>query len=332
MTGEMPTRPDAGRPARRPTMRRGLTALGWAVGLIAILALTPDASADANATSFSMVHSAGVATCLPTAGGQVTISSLGPVELMRVTVSGLPANTDFDFFVIQLPTAPFGLSWYQGDIETDAQGHGEGTFLGRFSIETFIVAPGSGPAPVVHPGGPFPDASINPAANPVHMFHLGLWFDSSADAVAAGCAATVTPFNGDHTAGIQVLNTSNFANDQGPLRQVVPGPTASGLVISPASGRYATNQNFDLDILVFAAGKTVLGGQVTVDGVDVTTALARCIVPGTLVSGGFTLKCPGLRGGIFSPGTHTLSVSLDLSGGSTVSDTVIWNIDPATGP
>ena len=40
------------------------------------------------------------------------------VEHMIVEVSGLPGNTDFDFFVIQVPTAPFGLSWYQGDIET----------------------------------------------------------------------------------------------------------------------------------------------------------------------------------------------------------------------
>jgi len=332
MTGKIPSQQHAMGSARRATMRRGVAALGMAAGLIAILALTPDASADASAISFPMVHSAGVATCLPNAGGQVTISSLGAVELMRVTVSGLPANTDFDFFVIQLPTAPFGLSWYQGDIETDGQGRGEGTFLGRFSSETFIVAPGSGPAPIVHPAAPFPDASLNPPFNPIHTFHLGLWFNASAEAVAAGCPGTVTPFNGDHNAGTQVLNTSNFANDQGPLRQVVPGPTASGLVISPASGRYATNQNFDLDILVFASG-TVVGGHITVDGVDVTTALAHCIVPGTLVSGGLTLKCPGLRGGIFSPGIHTLSVSLDLSGGGgTVSDTVIWNIDAATGP
>jgi hypothetical protein len=312
-------------------MRRGVAALGSAAGFMAMLVVAPPALADANAISFPMVHSAGVAACLPNASGQVTISSLGAVELMRVTVSGLPANSDFDFFVIQVPKAPFGIAWYQGDIETDAQGHGEGTFLGRFSIETFAVAPGGAPAPVVH-SGPFPDASLNPSFNPIHMFHLGLWFNSPADATGAGCAATVTPFNGDHTAGIQVLNTSNFADDQGPLRQVVGGPTAAGLVISPASGRYASNQNFDLDILVFAPGKTVVGGQATVDGIDVTAALAHCIVPGTLVSGGFTLKCPGLHGGLLAPGPHTVGVSLDLSGGVTVSDTVIWNIDAATGP
>lgn len=36
----------------------------------------------------------------------------------------------------------------------------------------------------------------------------------------AGLISSVTPFNGDHTAGVQLLNTSNFNNDQGPLRQI----------------------------------------------------------------------------------------------------------------
>ena len=53
------------------------------------------------------------------------------------------------------------------------------------------------------------------------MFHLGLWFNSPADA-ARPAAGNVTPFNGEHNAGIQVLSTRNFADDQGPLRQLSP--------------------------------------------------------------------------------------------------------------
>jgi hypothetical protein len=139
-----------------------------------------------------------------------------------MTVTGLPANTDFDVFIIQLPNAPFGLSWYQGDIETDASGIGHAFFFGRFSIEAFIVAPGSGAAPVVHNQPPFPDASTNPATGPIHTYHVGIWFNSPTDAIAAGCPGTVTPFNGDHNAGIQALSTRKFADDQGPLRQLVP--------------------------------------------------------------------------------------------------------------
>jgi hypothetical protein len=138
---------------------------------------------------------------------------------MRVEVKGLPPDTEFDLFVIQVPDPPFGLSWYQGDLETNAYGQGEGEFVGRFNQETFIVAPGSDVAPVIHEE-PIPDADTNPETGPVHTFHLGLWFNSPEDAAKAGCPDAVTPFNGEHNAGVQVLNTSNFAKKEGPLSQL----------------------------------------------------------------------------------------------------------------
>jgi len=110
---------------------------------------------------------------------------------------------------------------YEGDIETDAHGRGHQRFVGRFSTETFSVAQGSGPAPTIHHDA-FPDASLNPATAPVHQAHLGLWFNSPGDAMKAGCPGDVTPFNGDHNAGIQVLSTRNFADLQGPLLNVKP--------------------------------------------------------------------------------------------------------------
>jgi hypothetical protein len=124
--------------------------------------------------------------------------------------------------VIQIPHAPFGLSWYQGDIETDEHGRGHGEFIGRFNIETFIVAPGVAPAPVVHHDGMFPDASTNPQTAPVHTYHLGLWFNSPRGAARAGCPGTETPFNGEHNAGVQILNTTNFPDDHGPLSALEP--------------------------------------------------------------------------------------------------------------
>ncbi|HPF25734.1 MAG TPA: hypothetical protein P5528_12340 [Steroidobacteraceae bacterium] len=176
-----------------------------------------------NRTYFDMVRSGGVVNsgCLPDAKGRVNIRSIGSVEVMTVYLTGLPPNTNFDFFVLQVPNFPFGLSWYQGDIETNRYGRAYQVFVGRFNEETFIVAPDSAPAPLVH-SNTFPDATSNPATGPVHTFHLGMWFNSPDDAVKAGCPAAVTPFNGEHNAGIQVLNTSNFPNDQGPLRNVKP--------------------------------------------------------------------------------------------------------------
>jgi hypothetical protein len=168
--------------------------------------------------TFNMVVSAAGKACAPNASARVTIVPVGQVEIMNVMVQGLPPNTGFDFFVIQVPKSPFGVAWYQGDIQTDKNGRGHGQFVGRFSIETFAFALGSAPAPVVFNV----DANLNPSFNPIQMYHLGLWFGSPQAASAAGCAATQTFFNGEHNAGVQVLNTSSFPDDQGPLRSVNP--------------------------------------------------------------------------------------------------------------
>jgi hypothetical protein len=207
------------------TMSMKLQSLAAMAALCLLMTITPLFAADSSGVvTFPMVVSAGAKACLPNASATVTIKPQGPVEVMTVSVHDLAPNTEFDFFVIQVPTAPFGISWYQGDIETDKNGRGHETFIGRFSIETFSVAPGTAPAPIVF-NGPFPDADMNPPFNPIQMYHLGLWFGSPDAARAAGCPDTVTPFNGEHNAGIQVLNTSTFPIEHGPLRDVNPSAT-----------------------------------------------------------------------------------------------------------
>ena len=190
---------------------------GAAVGIAGAGA---DAAVNQPRSRWSVPAAAVGANCLNGADAHVTIQSQGPVEVMKVSANHLPRNTDFDFFVIQVPNAPFGISWYQGDLESNGAGHAHGTFIGRFSVETFAVAPGVAPAPQVFNSPPFPDAAQNPAFNPVQMYHLGLWFNSPKDAVAAGCPGATTPFNGEHNAGVQALSTRNFPDQAGPLRQI----------------------------------------------------------------------------------------------------------------
>jgi len=193
---------------------------GIGAGLLATTIATGTVAAATKTTEFDMVPSA-PGVCLANARGHVSIRSLGPVEMMEVDVSGLPPKTEYDLFVIQVPKAPFGVSWYQGDMETNGNGRDHQRFIGRFNVETFAVATNVAPAPVVH-DSPTQDASQNPAFAPVHTYHLGLWFNSPEDASKAGCNGATTPFNGEHNAGVQVLNTSNFADDQGPLRRIEP--------------------------------------------------------------------------------------------------------------
>jgi hypothetical protein len=186
-----------------------------ATAAIAFIGMVPHAAAEAgDSLKFKMVRSAGAAGCLsPYAHGRVTISDLGPVQNMHVEVFNLPSNTDFTVFLIQVPNKPFGLVWYQGDIQTNKQGRGVADLTGIFSQETFINGPGVAPAPQVLPD----NATSNPETAPIQIYHMGVWFADPNDAVKASCPATVTPFDGDHEAGIQVLNTSNFPDDKGPL-------------------------------------------------------------------------------------------------------------------
>jgi hypothetical protein len=203
-----------------------LLAAATALSLLFTLSLLAQArEAREDGFTFNMVVSAGAKTCLPDATAKVTITPVGSVETMDVSLQGLPANTEFELFVLQVPKAPFGVAWYQGEMTTNKNGRAHQHFVGIFSIETFAVAVGAAPAPDVFMG-PFPDAISNPPFNPIQMYHLGLWFGSPA-AAQTGCPATVTPFNGEHNAGIQVLNTSNFADDKGPLRSVNPAPPKS---------------------------------------------------------------------------------------------------------
>jgi hypothetical protein len=201
-------------------IRKKLIVGASAAVLFSALAAGVVAANPVKRADFDLRVSATAKPCLPNAQAEVHIKSLGPVEVMTVEASGLPPKTDFDFFVIQVPNKPFGVAWYQGDLETNAEGKAHGRFVGRFSIETFAVAQGVASAPVVFDDQPFRDVDQNPAFNPIQMYHLGVWFNSPVAAKAAGCPNTVTPFNGEHNAGIQVLNTAQYLDDQGPLRQI----------------------------------------------------------------------------------------------------------------
>jgi hypothetical protein len=179
--------------------------------------LTMPTAQAADSANFKMVRSQNLPkSCAPYAQARVEIKTLGFAEQMTITASGLPPRTEFDAFVIQVPNFPFGISWYIGDLETNGRGVARKTFISRFSRETFAVAPGQAAAPKVHRA----DDVRNPAFKPIHTLHLGIWFNSPKDAKKAGCPDIVTPFNGNHDAGPQILSTRNFADNRGPLGKV----------------------------------------------------------------------------------------------------------------
>jgi hypothetical protein len=200
--------------------RRALT---WAAAGLAATAVTSALSLSAASAApvtgarvaspsgsftFPLVPSPGIKSCLPHVGGLVTIVPGSQNDVMHVSIFGMPRNADFDLFVIQQPLKPFGVSWYQTDVNADRHGFGQATVQGVFDVETFSVSPGGTTT--------FP---------PTHQYHLGLWFNDPSLPFNLGCESgapkpIVTPFNGEQHAGIQVLNTSEFPVNAGPLSHV----------------------------------------------------------------------------------------------------------------
>ena len=189
-----------------------------AVLSLLVVALAAAAAFAVDSTSFNMVRSQAAVDneCLKGAKANVDINTLGGLQNMDVTLNNAPKNTEFELFVTQQPNSPFGVSWYQADFETNNQGHGEVSARGIFGEELFVFAPGSVKAPQVDEF----DAKKNPAFDPVHTLHLGLWFGDPKDAKDAGCSGKVTQFDGDHEAGIQAFSTRNFPDLEGPLGNI----------------------------------------------------------------------------------------------------------------
>ena len=118
----------------------GALATAGAVAVAISLTATTSATATSSTFSFGLIpSSAAISACLPNAKGSVTITTSSLNDSMKVTISGMPHNTGFDLFVIQQPTAPFGVSWYQTDIHAGSTGTGTATVRGVFDSETFSV-------------------------------------------------------------------------------------------------------------------------------------------------------------------------------------------------
>ena len=161
---------------RRALAMGAVSGLALTAGLTAASGATGGAGAPAKAAqtfSFKLVPSSpAIKACLPHASGRATITTGRLNDTMKVSISGMPRGAGFDLFVIQQPLTPFGVSWYQSDVNAGDEGSGSATVKGIFDSETFSVSPGG---TVTFP--------------PTHQFHLGLWFNNPKHAVQPGLRA-----------------------------------------------------------------------------------------------------------------------------------------------
>lgn len=143
------------------------------------------------------------------------------------------------------------------------------------------------------------------------------------------------------TAGLAALYTINQATGAATLVGAIGQGSQEidalavvdpSLAFSPGAGTYTTRQRFDLVLLVNLLGRGVVTGTATFDGIDVTAALASCVVPGLTSTGLVSLRCPALGGPVFSVGTHVLDMTLSLTDGSLIRKSVTWTIVAVTEP
>jgi hypothetical protein len=122
---------------------------------------------------------------MPRASGRVTITGNAQNDVMGISLHDVAPRTTFAAFILQEPRKPFGLAWYQTDVDTGARGNGSPTVQGVFNRETFSLSVGG------------PTATFAPT----RLFHIGLWFDDVDLPFELGCepgASTpvVTPSTG----------------------------------------------------------------------------------------------------------------------------------------
>jgi hypothetical protein len=76
-----------------------------------------------------------------------------------------------------------------------------------------------------------------------------------------------------------------------------------------------------LGILIRAPGRTILGGAVLFDGLDVSAPLVGCpLLAGAVISGEQVFTCT-FAASVLPAGAHTFSLFLDLDDGTTLNDT-----------
>ena len=133
----------------------------------------------------------GVKKAFPNAKGVVTIVQGNPAvslfDTVTVDVEGMPPDTTFTIFFIELANKPFGHVQYVADLHTRDDGTGDVTFQ-TITLVAF-AADASNPGTSQDQSG---------AASGVQLEHLGMWFSSLQDAQKALKDNTLkgTPFDG----------------------------------------------------------------------------------------------------------------------------------------
>src|SRR5207302_137577 len=120
----------------------------------------------------------GVKKAFPQATGVVTIIEGNPevslFDTVTVDVEGMPADTTFTIFFIELANKPFGHVQYVADLHTRDDGSGEASF----QAITLVAFAADNRTPTT-------SQDQSGEASGIQLEHLGMWFSSLQDAQKA---------------------------------------------------------------------------------------------------------------------------------------------------
>lgn len=97
------------------------------------------------------------------------------------------------------------------------------------------------------------------------------------------------------------------------------------VTITPGSGVFTASQGMDLVILIEGLDRGIAGGQVLLDGDDIT-GLVLALFRFEPLTTGTSIRSPHIPMGFLGLGTHTFRVTLNLSDGSQVSGGASWQV------
>lgn len=139
-----------------------------------------------------------LAACFPHAKARVVVdltTDRTGKDTFRIYASGLKPKTAFTVFLLQQATPKFGAAEYIGDITTDRWGNASNKF--ELIVQEAFALNG--------------ETGVRQDLNSV-----GFWFaDPKDDDGCLGIASPVTPFDGDASAGVQMMNSGT---------QLLPAP------------------------------------------------------------------------------------------------------------
>ncbi|PZS33966.1 MAG: hypothetical protein DLM59_05550 [Pseudonocardiales bacterium] len=157
-------------------------------------ATTTPVAAPARAKLTLAPSSAALAACFPHAKARVvvdlTTDTIGK-DTFRIYASGLKPKTSFTVFLLQQATPTFGAAEYIGDITTDQWGNAHNEF--KLIVQEAFAFNGT-------------------TAARVDLNSVGFWFaDPADDDSCLGAASPTTGFDGDASAGVQMMNSGTQA-------------------------------------------------------------------------------------------------------------------------